>query len=468
MSLSNYTFHFKSVLRLHILLILFVGSSSTTFSQNIAGDWTGQLKFGGSTLDLNFKIFKVEADYTSLLSVPAQGLLDMEATSTIVNDSVLRIEIQPLGLTYQGKWSSADTIQGNFNQNGMALKLDLTRGEKAFLRPQEPLPPFSYYEEHVVFRNEKDSLNLSGTLTLPRQSGKFPVVVLVSGSGPQDRNSQVMGHKPFLLLAHELTKSGVGVLRYDERGVGASEGDFAAASLEDFKTDVKAAITFLKQRSDIDTKQIGLLGHSLGGIIAPQVAITEGASFLILMAAPGIDGDKLLLQQRADILKLNGLNKAQIKQSNAIFKSTYAFLKSTDAVGTELNTELSQFLNDHFSEQMGEKERELVLEQVTRLELLGLLRNQPSDYLKAVRCPVLAIGGSKDVQVASEPNLNAIKSLVQHSGNPKVEIKTFEGVNHLFQNCNTGDVTEYAEIDETMSPEVLKHITSWVTTHTTR
>ena len=277
-----------------------------------------------------------------------------------------------------------------------------------------------------------------------------------------------MGHKPFLLMAHEFTSSGIGVLRFDERGVGDSDGDFGSATLEDFKSDVKAAIDFLKRRPDIDHDHIGLLGHSIGGVIAPQVALTENISFLILMAAPGINGDELLLQQRADILRMKGLSESQITQSNAVLKLTYSFINSTDATGAQLNKELLQSLEGKFSEQMGKKEQELLAEQLMSPELIGLIRNQPSEYLAKVRCPVLAINGSKDVQVASQSNLNAIESIISQSGHASVDIKEFEGLNHLFQRSETGDVSEYAEIEQTMAPLVLDYMKAWIKTQKER
>lgn len=433
-------------------------------SQEVSGDWTGQLKFEGNSLDLNFKIFKKDGDYVSLLSVPAQNLSDFKANKTSLIDSVLKIEIDPLGIKYQGKLTTTDKIEGNFYQNGMTLKLNFTRGNTKLKRPQEPQPPFDYYEEEVIFQNKKDNIQLSGTLTLPEKEGKFPVVILISGSGPQDRNSTIMEHKPFLLLAHELTQTGVGVLRYDERGVGQSEGEFKSAGLNDFINDVKSAYAFLKTRPEVDAEQIGLLGHSIGGIIAPKVAIQEGISFLILLAAPGIDGDQLMLQQRADFLKLRGLTETQIEKSNEIFKKTYDFIKTTNSVGQQFEAEITQFLMTNYADVIMEKELMAMAEQLTSKEILGLLRNRPSQYLEQVECPVLAIGGTKDFQVASKENLGAISFALQKGGNTNVEIKEFEGLNHLFQESETGDIMEYSQIEQTMSPKVLSYIKNWIKT----
>ncbi|MBZ9778748.1 alpha/beta hydrolase [Psychroflexus sp. CAK8W] len=431
-------------------------------AQDLSGQWTGQLKFGGTSLDLNFRIYKDEGGYKSMISSPAQNLNDLKTTSTSFVDSLLTIEINPLRAKYQGKLTATDTIAGNFVQNGMSLKLNLTRGDTKLKRPQEPLPPFDYYEEDVVFRNEKDSINLAGTLTLPKKQGQFPVVVLLSGSGPQDRNSFILGHKPFLLLADELTKSGVGVLRFDERGVGESEGRFQDAELSNFIGDVTSALDFLKTRTEVDKEKIGLLGHSIGGIIAPQVAVQEDIAFMVLLAAPAIEGDKLLLKQRADFLKLRGLNDAQIEKSNDIFVKTYEFILSTDSEDDEFKKELTDFLAANYAEVMMEKELMVMVEQLTSKETLILLKNKPSNYLSQIDCPVLAINGDKDFQVSSKENLAAIELEIKKGGNTNIETKEFEGLNHLFQESETGDSTEYGIIEQTMSPQVLEYIKEWL------
>jgi alpha/beta superfamily hydrolase len=453
--------YFKTMKSLYIILFLLI-FSFTNHAQDLSGQWTGQLNFAGNSLDLNFRIYKDEGGYKSMISSPAQNLNDMKTTSTSFVDSLLTIEIDPLRAKYQGKLSTTDTIAGNFVQNGMSLKLNLTRGDTKLKRPQEPLPPFDYYVEDVVFRNEKDSINLAGTLTLPKKEGQYPVVVLLSGSGPQDRNSFILGHKPFLLLAHELTQSGVGVLRFDERGVGESEGRFQDAELSNFIGDVTSALDFLKSRQEVDKEKIGLLGHSIGGIIAPQVAIQEDIAFLLLLAAPAVDGDKLLLKQTSDLQKLRGLNEAQIKKTKEINSDIYNFVLSTNSEGEELKQEFIQFMKANYADEMMEKEMMGLVEQITSKEILILLRNKPSAYLNLVDCPVLAINGDKDFQVSSKENLAAIELEIKKGGNTNIETKEFEGLNHLFQESETGDSTEYGIIEQTMSPQVLEYIKGWL------
>jgi pimeloyl-ACP methyl ester carboxylesterase len=442
-----------------LIIVSFLGSA-----QDISGDWTGELNFAGNSLDLNFKVYKSEGNYVSSLSIPAQNVSDLKSSSTTYVDSLLTIEMNAIGAKYLGKKLTKDSIIGNFVQNGMTLKLNLVRGNTKLNRPQEPQPPFNYYVEDVVFRNKIDNINLSGTLTLPKKEGKFPVVILISGSGPQDRNSYIFGHKPFLLLAHELTQSGVGVFRFDERGVGLSEGEFQGAELSDFVKDVESAYDFLKNRKDIDPDKIGLLGHSIGGVVAPKLAVQENTeiSFLVLLAAPGVRGDELMLKQRGDLLRLRGLTEAQVKQSNEIFRNTYDFINSTDAEGEKLERELTEFLNTNYKDAMMEKQRLMMVEQITSKEVLALLRNEPVQYLRLVDCPVLAIGGKNDFQVSSQENLATIEFALKEGGNTNVEIQEFEGINHLMQESETGDANEYSIIEQTMSPEVLKLIKTWI------
>ena len=441
-----------------LMFFPFFGFTQTT----VEGDWTGQLSFGGNSLDLNFMIYRDQGQYKSTLSVPAQSLMDYQSTQTALVDSLLTIEIKPLGIKYQGQWKKTDTIVGNFVQNGMSLKLNLIRGNTKLKRPQEPLPPYPYEVEQITFENKSAGIQLSGTLSLPKKEGRFPAVILISGSGPQDRNSYIMGHKPFLLLAHELTQQGIAVLRFDERGVGRSEGDFQKASLDDFLEDVKSGFKYLQNRDEIDTKNIGLLGHSLGGIIAPRLATSEDVAFLVLLAAPGVDGNQLMLKQRADFLELRGMTATQIKKSNEMYSATYDYILSTDAAGEELETGLMQFYKENYADVMMEKELMALIEQLTTKELLGLIRNRPSSYLSMVKCPVLAIGGTRDFQVSSSENLEALKLEIENGGNTQVEVHEFEGLNHLLQESETGDISEYGVIEQTMSPKVLELIKSWM------
>jgi len=270
----------------------------TIVGQEITGEWNGVLNIQGTQLRVVFNIKKTDSGYISTMDSPDQGAKDIPVATTTFEDPILKIKATAIGATYNGKLADG-IITGTFVQRGMSLPLILSRDkvEKQVLkRPQEPKAPFPYYSEEVVFKNDKADITLAGTLTLPKKEGKFPVVILITGSGPQDRNEELMGHKPFLVIADYFTKKGIAVLRYDDRGFGKSTGNFKTATSNDFALDVESAVAYLKTRKEIDKNKIGLIGHSEGGIIAPMVAAkSKDVDFIVLLAGTGIPGDELLL-----------------------------------------------------------------------------------------------------------------------------------------------------------------------------
>ncbi|WP_257984583.1 alpha/beta hydrolase family protein [Psychroflexus sp. MES1-P1E] len=253
--------------------------SSIALAQDIIGDWQGELKFQGNSLGINFHINATENGFASTMDVPLQGVEGYKSDVTTYIDSLLTIQIKELGIQYQGKLALKDTIVGNFSQNGMSFKLDFKRGSTLPNRPQEPKPPYDYVMKKVSYKSTSDDVVLAGTLSLPKGDGPFPAVLLLSGSGPQDRDSNIFGHKPFLLLAHELTQSGIAVLRFDERGVGESGGRTSEMTMATQRGDAQAGINYLLSNHQINNTKVGLLGHSLGGILAPKLAIENDIDF---------------------------------------------------------------------------------------------------------------------------------------------------------------------------------------------
>ena len=337
----------------------------------------------------------------------------------------------------------------------------LTKGKIELNRPQEPKKPFNYYVEEIEFKNNEDNVNLSGILNLPKKTGKFPAVIIISGSGPHNRDGEMFSHKPYLVLADNLTKNGIAVLRFDERGVGKSEGNFENTTLKQFTTDVEMAIDYLKNRKEIDNKSIGLIGHSIGGIIAPRIASErKDIDFIVLLASPGINGDLLMLEQRASKERLMGLNEQQIIQSANAVKGGYDIVKNSKMSTEKLRDTLNEHFIKKFNGHLPESQRKAIIEQMTTFEMIGIIQSNPSKYLKKLDCPVLALNGSKDFQVSSKTNLLAIEnSLPKNSDNKFLEL---EGLNHLFQESKTGDISEYSEIEETFSPKALDLITDWI------
>jgi hypothetical protein len=338
-------------------------------------------------------------------------------------------------------------------------------------RPQEPLKPYIYYSEEVTFQNKSANISLAGTLTLPSKDGNFPVVILISGSGPQNRDEELMGHKPFLVISDYLTKNGIAVLRYDDRGVGQSTGDFKTATSADFATDVQSAVAYLKTRKEINKKKIGLVGHSEGGIIAPMVAAkSKDVSFIVLLAGTGIPGDQLLLLQQELISKASGVSDSDIKKSIEMNTKIFEIVvKSNDT--KKLKLDVTNLINDTLKNDKnakipeGEMQVDYIKNQVDQMTspwMQYFIKYNPAIVLEQVKCPVLAINGEKDLQVPPKENLMAIKNALLKGGNKNVKTKEFPNLNHLFQESKSGSPDEYATIEQTFSPVALEEVMNWI------
>ena len=351
----------------------------------------------------------------------------------------------------------------------MFLNKALTVGAPKYQDPSLPLP---YHAEDVVFPNDEDGITLAGTLTLPRKEGLFPVVVLISGSGPQNRNEEVVGHRPFLVLADHLTRNGIGVLRYDDRGVGKSTGKFRMSKLDDFASDVESAIAYLRTRKEIDPHNIGLIGHSEGGIVAPMVASTsDDVSFIVLLAGPGIDPMVLLPLQQKMIAASGGATDAEAEYVRSASAELLQFV--IDYPDPETFTEkLTEFTDVNW-----DKIRKLpvIPTGITKEKYISTMKTamtagwfrdilliDPPGILQTVNCPVLALNGDKDVQVPSTENLAGIRNALAAGGNQNFTVKALPGLNHFFQECETGSMSEYKDIQQTFSPTALEEISGWV------
>jgi pimeloyl-ACP methyl ester carboxylesterase len=327
-------------------------------------------------------------------------------------------------------------------------------------RPQEPKPPYPYVTENVAYDNpQAPGVRLAGTFTKPKEGGPFRTVLLITGSGPQNRDEELMGHKPFLVLADYLTRHGTAVLRVDDRGIGESTGKFQAATTEDFATDVVAGVRFLLARPDVDKKHIGLIGHSEGGDIAPMVAVkTPEVAFIVMLAGSGVAGYRVIEDQVYQDNLLGGISP-EIAAMNRDFehKILQAVMKEADPEKSILalaegNTPLQANLKAQIPVMKSAWYR-------------YFLAYDPAVTLEKLKCPVLALNGSKDSQVSPELNLPSIEAALKKSGNADVTVQLVPGVNHLFQNAKTGAFAEYREIEETMSPKVLETIAIWVAKH---
>ena len=452
--------------------------SNTFFGQEITGQWNGLLKVPGSQLRLVFNVNKTDTGYISTMDSPDQGAKGIQASMTSFQNSVLKIEVAVAGIRYEGALTQDNQIVGEFRQSTFSAPLVLTRTipvKEKVVRPQDPVEPYPYYSEEVKFTNPKDNAILAGTLTLPAKDGKYPVVVLISGSGPQNRNEELMGHKPFLVLADFLTRNGIGVLRYDDRGTAASTGDFSKATTPILATDVEAAISYLLTRKEIDKKKIGLIGHSEGGIIAPMVAARcKNVHYIVLLAGTGIPGSELLLMQQELIGKASGFTAEKLANNKSINKGAFDIL--VNATNEEsMKKDLKDYMLKVTAEApanekpAGVSDEDIVNQQVGQLTspwFEYFLKYDPSQILQKVKCPVLALNGGKDLQVPPRENLSAIKLNLLKGGNKNVTVREYPNLNHLFQECKTGLPIEYGEIQQTMSPQVLNEIVSWIKNET--
>lgn len=455
-----------------IFVLLAFSFTSYIYCQTpyITGDWSGTLKVESIELDLVFHINTLENNggYESFLDSPNQGISNIPTSKTIFqNDSVV-IEIAKIRAVYSGTYHD-DQLDGVFEQGGMKMPLQLIRttsSESRFIRPQEPKPPYPYISHEVNFVGGESDVNLSGTLTLPENPGKHPVAILISGSGPQNRDEEFMDHKPFWILADYLTKNGIAVLRYDDRGYGESTGNFHSATSMDFATDVVSAMKYLRTRDDIDTNTIGLIGHSEGGLIAPIVGTLEDPAFIVLMAAPGMTGRDILLDQITLRGVAAGITDSLIDEERKISEMIFSLYDEYDLT-EEFEKELYSFML-RVSEPMDEEQKEnigilkdQIIKQFDNPWYKYFIDYNPITALTQMHSPVLAINGEKDTQV-SYKNLEYIESALVQGGNNRVTTKIYENLNHMFQQCETGLMEEYSKIQETINPEVLKDILVWI------
>lgn len=459
------------------LLLLTSLVSLSLIAQNITGQWNGILEVQGTQLRLVFNVSKSDKGYSSTMDSPDQGATDIPVTNTTFENPNIKFEVASAGIQYIGELKDNEIV-GSFKQGGLEIPMNLSRKtieKTAAIRPQEPSKPYPYYSEEVTFQNIKAGISLAGTLTLPEKEGSFPVVVLITGSGPQNRDEEILGHKPFLIISDYLTRNGIGVLRYDDRGVGQSTGDFSAATSADFASDVESAIAYLKTRKGINKNKIGLIGHSEGGIIAPMVASkSNDVDFIVLLAGTGIKGDTLLLLQETLIARSRGISEADIEKAIAANARLFEMVvKSTDneKLKIDLTNEMNEiFKNDSTAEiPEGMTQDQFIsmqVHQVTTPWMQYFMKFDPATTLEKVKCPVLAVNGEKDLQVPPKENLTAIKNALEKGGNKNVTIIEFPNLNHLFQESETGSPTEYATIEQTFSPIALESIARWIKSQT--
>ncbi len=450
--------------------------SQSTIAQNITTYLQGNIETGSEPLEVIFIIDNLSEDKNTSMYVPKQFIYDMKAQTTFIQDSII-IEIKNLRAEYTGVWN--DTVQtyiGTWKQDQQSIPTNFNKIEKTELsflkRPQTPQAPFAYIEKNICIENKKGNSTLCGTLTLPNEHNQHRLVILITGSGAQDRNEEIAGHKPFKVIADYLTTHNIAVFRYDDRGYGESKGNFSKSTSYDFMTDAYSIIKYFKDYPNIDANNIGVIGHSEGGMIAMMLAAKypKDIAYIISLAGPAIDIKSLMLKQSEDINRAAGIKEADItwmKELNS--KSFDIALKSKNI--TSLRKQIEDLFESYSTNLTQEQKDEYMLNQqgvnraVMQLSsdwMKYFLAFEPAKYLRKIKCPVLALNGTKDIQVNCDENIDGFKNYINPKKCKVLETHKMENLNHLFQTAENGTVEEYYYISETFSVEALKIIVDFI------
>jgi len=469
----------KSLSRIILIILMGIscaGMNAQEPDDQVAGSWLGTLDAGGVQLRIVFNLTVGEVgQYKATMDSPDQGAKDVPCGKVLQNGDSIRIEVPIAPGYYRGKITSSRTITGTWHQANRDFKLDLEKQDTVFTlkRPQEPRPPFPYRVEEVSFENRVQHFNLGGTLTIPGGDGPFPAVVLVTGSGSQNRDEEIFGHKPFKLIADQLTRKGIAVLRFDDRGVGSSGGNASGATTQDLAVDARSAIEFLCDQPVIDTSKVGVVGHSEGGMIAFMLAAEyDDIAFIITLAGPGVDGREILLDQSDYINRLSGVDESVLEDNRIVMSKIYDLMISSESY-SQWREEVEKFITDYYSGNARSDYSKDDIEMI-RTNLLRSLPESvypwmdyfiqwdPSTCFGSIRCPVLALNGEKDCQVLADKNIPAIGEGLISGGNIRCTTIIVPGLNHLFQHCDTGLPNEYGKIEETFDPKTLEIIEDWI------
>lgn len=474
---------------LAIAALCYAGASS---AQSLNGNWEGELNANGKKIPVVFHISTdKEGKYSATFDSPSQQAFNLACGDVIVHSDSVVVLMPVVNGKYNGILNAeGKQLNGKWYQGGLSMPLDLVRtGEatvaKKVIRPQDPVPPFPYKSEDLIYYNADRSIRYGATFTVPLpdpnveyfRAPVYPTVLLITGSGMQDRDESLMNHRPFAVIADYFSRRGIAVLRVDDRGMGKSTGNFTKATSADFANDVEAGINYLKTRTDVDSTQLGLLGHSEGGMIAPMVASRRpDVKFIILLAGPGVKITELMEQQVVDVSLAEGVSKKNMEEYRLLYRDLLKCIlaeKDTNTAREKAMVLFNEWKKDRnkklVRQTTGVTDEESQVKYINELmrPLKGVwfdyfLRFDPEIYLDKVKCPVLALNGGNDIQVAPKPNLAGIQSALTKGGNTRFTIREMPGLNHLFQHCKKCTVAEYGELEETFSPEVLDIIAGWI------
>ena len=448
--------------------------------ESLEGLWVGTIQVNGA-IELRI-VLRAEREgdgpLVATVQSPDQTMNKFPVSEIALEGDVLRFKVRALGAAYQGtKESIGEGFAGTFKQSGLEFPLSLVKTDKieAPRRTQEPKPPFPYDAEEVSYPNPEADLTLAGTLTTPKGPGPFPAALLITGSGPQDRDEALLGHKPFLILADALTRRGIAVLRVDDRGTARSTGTFQGATSRDFASDAAAGVAFLREHPKIDPSRVGLIGHSEGGLVAPLVAAgSKDVAFVVLIAGPGLPGADILIAQSDLIGRAMGASAEETAENVGYLKEALAVIaqEADEAEATvklrALAKRIADGLDPEKLKEIGGDESQLAagFEKLNDAWFRFFLGYDPRPTLAKVTCPVLAVNGGTDLQVPPDENLAEIAKALEAGGNRDVTIRKLPGLNHLLQTSETGSPAEYAKIEETMAPSALQIIGDWIVERT--
>ena len=442
------------------------------------GTWEGSLEAGGAQLRIVFNIERGDdGSLSGTMDSPDQGRFGIPLSSVTLDGSDVTFGVAAVGGEYTGRLLEAgDDISGTWSQGPNNLPLDLAKAEGPAARPprpQEPKPPFPYDMIDVTFANAEAGIELEGTLTTPRGAGPFPGVVLVSGSGPQDRDESLLGHKPFLVLADHLTRNGIAVLRFDDRGVGESAGDVATATSDDFTSDALAAVSFLRRQESVAARRVGIAGHSEGGLIAPIAADrSDEVSYIVMLAGPGVPGIDILIAQ-GELINRAGGAPEEVIELNQRIQAGLADIVAEESDREAAAQKMKSFIEREvatLSEQMrasaaaglSEEAISRTVAQFNSPWFRFFLHHDPRPALERLDVPVLSLIGEKDPQVPHGLNNPEIEAAFERGGNPDATVRMLPGLNHLFQEAETGSPAEYQQIEETMNTAALEAVSAWI------
>lgn len=463
-----------------VLITALSALSKDAETEDIEGVWTGTLKASVFEQRIVFKIStNPDGTLTATMDSPDQRVENIAVNNVTFENGRLYLELKVIQGAYEGQLKEDGSIEGKWQKDGLSFPLLLERTYVApeLHRPQEPEKPYPYIEEELSYENEEAGIRLAGTLTLPRSEGPFPAVILITGSGGQDRNETVFGHRPFLVLADYLTRKGMAVLRVDDRGVGGSTGDLLGSTIEDFAGDVLAGVNYLMSRKEINPGKIGLIGHSEGADVAPIAAVrSSDVAFIVLLAGTGVTLEEFTHLQSNLVLKAAGASDRVLAMQRTSSEQMFVILKNEkDSTVAEkkirdIMTNFLGMLSTKEKEALGSSEATIEIQLKTLFSrwFRFFLTYDPKSTLTKVKCPVLAINGTLDLQVPSKENLSAIEEALKTGGNTDYTIQELPGHNHLFQRAQTGAISEYAKIEETISPIALRVIAQWIQTQTSR